>query len=233
MVSRVSPEISVVLPCRNEEASLGECISRIKDIFLENKIEGEIIISDSSTDSSPEIAKKHGVVLVKHDKEGYGRAYFEGFKACRGKYIFCADPDGSYDFAEIPRFFKYLRRDYDFVIGNRFKGKIAPGAMPWLRKFVGNPLLSWLVRMLYKTDVSDHLCGMRAFKKEYLDKLELRAEGMEFASEAFIKAVKNNLQIKELPINYYPRKGDSKLRTFRDGWRHLKFILLFKATEQI
>ena len=227
MVSRMSPEISIVLPCRNEEASLGVCISRIKDVILKSEIEGEIIVSDSSTDTSPDIAKKHGVVLVKHDREGYGRAYLEGFKACRGKYIFCADPDGSYDFAEIPRFLKYLRGDYDFVIGNRFRGKIAFGAMPWLRRYVGNPLLSMLVRVLYKTDVGDHHCGMRAFKKDALKRLELETEGMEFASEAIIKAIENNLRIKELPIHYYPRTGNSKLRTFRDGWRHLRFILFY------
>lgn len=224
-------ELSVVLPCRNEEGSIGGCIKKIKEVFKKHKINGEIIVSDSSTDGSPEIAKKLGVVLVKHDKKGYGRAYLEGFKVAKGKYIFCADSDGTYDFSEIPNFLKYLRKDYDFVIGNRFRGEIAKGAMLWWRGYIGNPLITLVVRVSSGSKIGDALCGMRAFKRKALDKLSLASEGMEFASETIIKATKAGFRIKELPINYYKRKGKSKLRAFSDGSRHLRFIVYSLFTD--
>ncbi len=222
-----SPELSVVLPCRNEEESLGSCLQQIKDVLDANNISAEIIVSDSSTDNSPQIARRFNVTLVKHDREGYGMAYLEGLKAASGKYIFCADPDGSYDFAEIPRFLECLRDGYDFVIGNRFEGKIARGAMPWLHRYIGNPVLSSIVKMFFVARISDTQCGMRALTKEALDKLRLKALGMEFASEMIIKAVQKRLKVKELPINYYQRFGKSKLKSFADGWRHLRFMLLY------
>src|SRR3989338_5718902 len=138
-MQRECPEISVILPCRNEEEALEGCIRAIQRILQDHGIDGEIIVSDSSTDHSPDIVRGLDAILVKHDKEGYGRAYLEGFKAARGKYIFCADPDGSYDFNEIPRFLECLRHGDDFVIGNRFKGRIASGAMPFLHQYIGNP----------------------------------------------------------------------------------------------
>ncbi len=220
-------ELSIVLPCRNEEGTLGECILRIGEVLAHHEINGEIIVSDSSMDRSPEIARDQGVILVKHDKEGYGMAYLEGFKAVSGRYIFCVDPDGSYDFAEIPHFLNYLRSGYDFVIGNRFKGRMAQGAMPWLHRYIGNPLFSFMLRMFFKEKISDVHCGMRAIKKEALDGLNLKTLGMEFASEMVIKAVKKKLKIKELPIDYHKRQGKSKLRSFADGWRHLRFMLLY------
>ncbi len=226
-IPKDSPELSIILPCRNEEQALEGCLLQIRSITNSCSIHSEIIVSDSSTDHSPEIAKKRGVVLVKHDKEGYGQAYLEGFKVASGKYIFCADPDGSYDFAEIPNFLNYLREGYDFVIGNRFKGRIAPGAMPLLHRYIGNPLFSFLLRIFFKTKISDVHCGMRALSREALDKLHLKTLGMEFASEMVIKAVKKKLKIQESPINYYKRRGKSKLRSFADGWRHLRFMLLY------
>lgn len=222
-----SPELSVVLPCRDEEEALGSCLQKIKDVFDANNIRGEIIVSDSSVDNSPQIARGFNVTLVKHDREGYGMAYLEGFKAASGKYIFCADPDGSYDFAEIPRFLDCLRGGYEFVIGNRFKGRIARGAMPWLHRYIGNPLLSSIVKMFFGARISDTQCGMRALTKVALDRLRLKALGMEFASEMIIKAVQKRLKVKELPINYYQRIGKSKLKSFADGWRHLRFMLLY------
>ncbi len=221
------PEISIVLPCRNEEDALGSCIQQIQDVFKINNIRGEIIVSDSSVDNSPQIAHRFNVTLVKHDKEGYGLAYLEGFKLSRGRYIFCADPDGSYDFVEIPRFLDCLRGGYDFIIGNRFKGRITPGAMPWLHQYIGNPLFSLLLKLFFRTKISDVHCGMRALSREVLDKLHLKTLGMEFASEMVIKAVKRKMKIKELPIHYYVRRGKSKLRSFADGWRHLRFMLLY------
>jgi len=218
-------QVSVILPCQNEEGAIGESILKIKAVFEEHQINGEIIVSDSSTDMSPVIARDLGVVLVKHDKEGYGRAFMEGFKHSRGKYIFCADPDGTYDFEEIPRFIKNLQDGFDLVIGNRFKGKIASGAMSRLR-YIGNIFLSFIFRVLFKTRKYDVHCGMRAITKQALNNLELKTPGMEFATEMVAKAVKNNLKIKELSINYSQRIGYSKLESFRDGWRHLRFMFL-------
>jgi len=223
----VNCDVSVILPCRDEEEALARCLQRIKQVFRENKIHGEIIVSDSSTDSSPDIAREYGAVLVKHDKPGYGRAYLEGFKVAKGRYFFCADPDGTYDFTEIPVFLSSLNDGYDFVIGNRFKGKILDGAMPWMHRYIGNPLLSYIFKFFFHTKIYDVHCGMRAFTKEALAKMNLKTTGMEFASEMVIKAIRSNLKIKELPINYHRRIGNSKLRSFSDGWRHLRFMLLY------
>ncbi|MDP2925798.1 MAG: glycosyltransferase [Nanoarchaeota archaeon] len=220
-------EISIILPCRNEEKALPECLRKIKDVINKYHINAEIIVSDSSCDSSPDIARENKVKLVKHDKVGYGIAYLEGFKEAKGKYIFMADADLTYDFKEIPNFLKYLREGYDFVIGDRFAYKMEKGTMSWSHKYIGNPILSGILRLFYGTSVKDSHCGMRAISREALDKLNLRTTGMEFASEMVIKAVKNHLKIKEVPIKYYPRKGESKLRSFSDGWRHLRFMLLY------
>lgn len=217
--------VSVILPCRDEEEALASCLDQIKKIFNENNINGEIIVSDSSTDRSPEIARELGVILIKHDQVGYGRAYLEGFKTAKGEYIFMADPDGSYDFSEIPKFIKYLGEDYDFVLGNRFGGQMEKGAMPWLHRHVGSPFFSLLFKIFFRTRIADIHSGMRAIKKELLDKINLQSEGMEFASEMTIKAIKNNLKIKQLNINYARRKGKTKLRPFIDGFRHLKLII--------
>ena len=221
------PEISVILPCRNEEKALAACLQQAKKTIRENNLSAEIIVSDSSTDRSPEIAKKEQVVLLKHDKEGYGRAYLEAFKIAKGKYIFMADADGTYDFSEIPAFITELKNGNDFVIGNRFGGKMEKGAMPFLHRYAGNPVLSFTLRLFFKTKIKDSQCGMRAIKKESLEKLNLQTAGMEFASEMIIKALKNDLKIKELPISYYPRKGESKIKSFSDGWKHLRFMLLY------
>lgn len=220
-------ECSVVLPCRNEEASLGFCIQTITDVFERENIQGEIIVSDSSIDRSPDIVRRHGAILVKHDKQGYGIAYREGFRYVHGHYIFCADADGSYDFSEIPRFLLELRRGADLVIGNRFAGAMHPDAMPWLHRYVGNPLLSMLFRRFFNTPLNDVHCGMRALTRDALRRLECRTTGMEFASEMLVQALKQKLTITELPISYQPRQGTSKLKTFTDGWRHLRFMLLY------
>jgi len=223
----MKPELSIVLPCRNEEQALSHCLTKIKEVIAKNKINAEIIVSDSSTDKSPEIVKNHDARLVKHNKEGYGIACLEGFKAAKGEYIFFADCDGTYDFKEIPKFLRYLKEGYDLVTGDRFSGKIEEEAMPFSHRYIGSPILSFLFRIFFDSKVRDINSGMRAISKAALKKLNLRTAGMEFASEMLIKAVKKNLKIKELPVNYYSRKGDSKLRTFRDGWRHLRFMLLY------
>lgn len=222
-----NPEISVILPCRNEEKALPSCLKLIKEVIKRHNLDAEIIVSDSSSDKSPEIAKKEGVRLVKHDKEGYGIAYLEGFNAARGKYLFMADADGSYDFNEIPKFVQYLREGYDFVIGDRFGGKMESAAMPFLHKYLGNPMLSGILRLFYGTRIHDCHCGMRAITREAVRKLNLRTTGMEFASEMIVKALKAKLRVKEIPIDYHEREGESKLNSFKDGWRHLRFMLLY------
>ncbi|HRY36595.1 MAG TPA: glycosyltransferase family 2 protein [Candidatus Magasanikbacteria bacterium] len=219
--------ISVILPCRNEEEALPKCLQTIQKIIAEQKLNAEIIVSDSSVDSSPKIALDFGVILVKHDQEGYGRAYLEGFQAAKGDFFFIADCDGTYDFAEIPNFIKFLQEGYDFVIGNRLKGKIDKGAMPWLHRYVGSPVLNFIFRLFFRRKIGDINCGMRAFTKESLQKMKLKTAGMEFASEMIIKAVKKDLHIKEVIIDYHTRLGKSKLKTFADGWRHLRFMLLY------
>ncbi len=221
------PEVSVILPCRDEEEAVGGCIQLIKKVFRENNIIGEIIVSDSSSDSSPNISRRLGARVVKHDKEGYGIACMEGLKAARGKYLFLADADGSYDFAEIPRFVDALRQGADMVVGDRFAGKMEKGAMPLTHKWIGNPALSFLLRLFFSAKVKDVHCGMRAITKGAWKKLSLHTTGMEFASEMIVQAVKKKLTIAELPIVYHRRCGRSKLKTLSDGWRHLRFLLLY------
>jgi len=221
------PELSIVLPCRNEELALPKCLNQIKQIIKTHKINAEIIVSDSSTDKSPQIARKHKVRLVKHDLPGYGNAYLQGFKQAKGKYIFMADADCSYDFSYIPVFLKYLKQGFDFVLGNRFSGKMNAGSMSWSHKYIGNPILSWILRLFFHTTVRDSHCGMRAITRGALNKLNLQTTGMEFASEMIVKALKNHLKIKEVPITYNIRVGKSKLRGLSDAWRHTRFMLLY------
>ncbi len=225
--SVLKPEISIILPCRNEENALDYCLKEVKNVIKENNLNAEIIVSDSSIDSSPEIARKHNVTLVKHNKEGYGIAYLEGFKRAKGDYILMADADGTYNFRDFPKFINSLKEGHDFVIGNRFEGRMDKNAMPWHHRRIGNPLLSGLLRLFFRNKIRDSHCGIRAIKKEALEKLNLQTTGMEFASEMVMKAVKRDLKIKEIPTDYYVRKGDSKLKSIPDGWRHLRFMLLY------
>ena len=226
-----NPEVSVVLPCLNEEVTIGECIKNIKNIFKKENINGEIIVSDNgSTDNSVEIAKSLNVKVVYQQLKGYGAAYIKGIHEARGKFIIMADSDATYDFLEIPILLKPLKKGYDFVIGTRFKGTIKKGAMPWAHRYIGNPFLSGLVNLFFKTNLSDVHCGFRAFTKEAFEKMNLKTTGMEFASEMVVSASKNRLKICEVPISYNKRKGKSKLKSFSDGWRHLRFILMYSPT---
>lgn len=221
------PEINIILPCRNEEQGLALCLDQIKRTVEQNNLSAEIIVADSSTDKSPDIAKQANVILIQHNKEGYGNAYLEGFKIANGKYIFMGDADASYSFAEIPNFIKQLDEGFDMVIGNRFAGKINKKSMTFSHRYIGNPVLSFILRLFFKTKIRDSQCGMRAIKKDALEKLNLQTTGMEFASEMIIKALRNNLKIKELPIDYHPRLGESKMKSFRDAWKHIRFMLLY------
>jgi len=215
-------DISIILPCKNEEIAIGSCINNIKSSLVQNKLTAEIIIADSSSDKSELIAKQLGAIVVKPSKNGYGAAYLEAFKHAQGKYIIMADADGSYDFSDIPKFLKLLK-SHDVVIGNRVN--MEKGAMPFSHKYIGNPFLSSLVRILFKLNVKDVHCGIRAIKTNSLKKLNLKSPGMEFATEFIIKAHRANLNIGQLDVKYFKRKGKPKLRTFKDGFRHLNLIL--------
>ncbi|MBL7072012.1 MAG: glycosyltransferase family 2 protein [Candidatus Omnitrophica bacterium] len=221
-------EISIILPCLNEESALGRCIDKIREVIKDNSLDAEIIVSDNgSTDRSCEIAADKKATLVHEKVKGYGAAYLRGFDAARGRYLFLADADGTYDFEEIPRFIAELKGGYDFVIGNRFKGNMEKGAMPWANKYIGNPVLAAILRIFFRTTIHDTHCGMRALTRMAADRLNLKTTGMEFASEMIVEALKKRLKIKELPINYHLRSGDSKLQSVADGWRHLRFMLLY------
>lgn len=222
-----NPEISIILPCRNEEQALDFCLKEIEETIKKNKLSAEIIVSDSSSDKSPNIAREHKVILIKHDKDGYGSAYLQALKHAKGKYIFMADADATYDFNEIPRFIDCLKSGVDMVIGNRFGGKIQDGAMPFSNKYIGNPVLSFILRLFFRVAIKDSQSGMRAIKSETIKKLRLKTTGMEFASEMIIKAIKNKLIIKEIPVNYRRRKGNSKLKPYSDAWKHVRFMLIY------
>ena len=223
------PEVSVVIPSMNEEATIGRCINDVRRALAPKQIEYEIIIADNSTDKTAEIARSLGAIVIKPEKMGYGNAYLAGLSRARGDFIVIADSDGTYDLSLIPQFLEPLKEGVaDFIIGNRFGGTILKGAMPWHHRYIGNPLLTKILNWLFKIRVSDAHCGMRAFTREAYEKMNLKAGGMEFASEMVIEAARKNLRIKEVPITYYPRILPSKLHSFSDGWRHLRFMMLYK-----
>jgi glycosyltransferase involved in cell wall biosynthesis len=218
--------VSVVIPCLNEAESIVQCVSQALGVLKTHGIRGEIIVSDNdSEDESPRLAAAAGAIVVHEPARGYGSAYMAGFAAAQGRYILMADADLTYDFEEIPRFLAELEDGADMVIGNRMKN-IHPGAMPWLHRYIGNPLLSGFLNLLFRTGVDDAHCGMRAVRRDLLPRLALRTTGMEFASEMVIRAAKEHLDIRQFPIEYHPRGGESKLSSFRDGWRHLRFLLV-------
>jgi glycosyltransferase involved in cell wall biosynthesis len=224
-------EISIVLPCLNEEEAIGGCITTLQKIIETQHLNAEILVVDNaSTDRSAAIAKAHGARVVEQPIRGYGNAYLKGFTEARGKYIVMADADNTYDFNEVDAFVQPLREGYDLVMGNRFAGRMAKDAMTWSHRYIGNPILSGLLNFFFHTGIRDAHCGMRAFTKEACQRMHLRTGGMEFASEMVINASKAGLKIAERPIAYHPRIGDSKLHTFRDGWRHLRFMLLYSPT---
>lgn len=220
------PLVSVVIPCLNEAENIVECVTKAREALVRNNIPGEVVVADNdSDDGSRELAEAAGARVVLEPRRGYGSAYLAGFDAARGEFIVMGDADLTYDFDEIPRFLAELQDGADMVIGDRMKN-IHPGAMPWLHRYVGNPLLSGFLNLLFRTGVSDAHCGMRAVRTEALPQLALRTTGMEFASEMVIRAAKEKLDIRQFPIEYHPRGGESKLSSFRDGWRHLRFLLV-------
>lgn len=229
-------ELSIVMPCLNEAETLETCIKRAQGFMATHHVDAEIIIADNgSTDGSIEIAEKNGARVVSVREKGYGAALMGGIEAARGQYVIMGDADDSYHFDEIMIFLQKLRAGFELVMGCRFPrggGRVMPGAMPWKHKWIGNPVLTAIGRIFFRSPVKDFHCGLRAFKKEAYEKLDLRTTGMEFASEMVLKGTLYGLKIAEVPVTLY-KDGRSKpphLRSWRDGWRHLRFMLMCSPT---
>jgi hypothetical protein len=223
-------DVSVVIPCLNEANSLAFCIEKAVAAIRSSGLRGEVIVADNgSTDGSIEIAEFNGARVLRVPERGYGAALKAGIAGSRGEFVVMGDADDSYDFGEVPKFVQELRRGYDLVMGNRFRGGIKPGAMPPLHQYFGNPGLSWLVNFLFGAGVGDSYCGMRGFRRTLYDQLDLRSTGMEFALEFVIKASQIGARISEVPIILWPDKRGRPphLRSFRDGWRSLRFMLMY------
>ena len=223
-------EVSIVMPCLNEAETLGICIEKAQSYLTQHNISGEIVVADNgSTDGSIEIAKQMNARVIRVKAKGYGSALMSGIAAARGKYVIMGDSDDSYDFTNLTPFIEKLREGYELVMGNRFKGGIKPGAMPPLHKYLGNPVLTAIGRLLFSSPCGDFHCGLRAFNRDAIAKFNLRTTGMEFASEMVVKATLNKLRITEVPTTLSPdgRSRPPHLRSWRDGWRHLRFLLLY------
>jgi glycosyltransferase involved in cell wall biosynthesis len=227
---RESLELSVVMPCLDEAATVGVCVQKAMQALEHHGIRGEVIVADNgSTDGSRELARACGARVVPIERRGYGSALQGGIAAARGRYVLMGDADDTYDFPQLGEFVAKLREGFDLVMGNRFRGAILPGAMPPLHRYLGNPVLSGLGRLFFKSPVGDFHCGLRAFRKEAIEQLGLRTLGMEFASEMVVKASAFGLRVTEIPTTLAPdrRERPPHLRTWRDGWRHLRFLLLY------
>ena len=223
-------EVSVVMPCLNEAETLKACISKALCCLKENNIDGEVVIADNgSKDGSIKIAESAGARVVLVELKGYGNALMEGISAAKGKFVIMGDADDSYDFSSLMPFIEKLREGSDLVMGNRFRGGIAPGAMPPLHRYLGNPVLSGLGRLFFRCSVGDFHCGLRGLSYEAFQRMKLQTTGMEFASEMVVKAVMRGMKISEVPTTLSPdgRTRPPHLRSWRDGWRHLRFMLLF------
>jgi glycosyltransferase involved in cell wall biosynthesis len=224
-----SCRVSVVIPCLDEAETIVECVTRAQGVLEETGLAGEVIVVDNgSTDGSGDLARAAGATVVEEPRRGYGSAYLAGLDIARGDYIVMVDADLTYDFREIPRFVHELDNGAQLVVGNRMQS-IKPGAMPLLSR-LGNPLLSGFLNVLHRTNITDVHCGMRAVRRDLLPVLNLRTVGMEFASEMVIRATRERLDVREVPIELHPRVGSSKLSPFRDGWRHLRVILVYNPT---
>ncbi|MGH2933099.1 MAG: glycosyltransferase family 2 protein [Gaiellaceae bacterium] len=227
MVDDGSVEVSVVIPCLNEETGIVKVVEEARAGLSRAGLEGEVIVVDNaSEDRSASLARAAGARVVHEPRRGYGSAYLAGLSAARGTYIVMTDADGTYPIETLGVFVERLRNGADIVIGNRFRGTMHPGAMPWTNRYIGNPILSGMLNLLFHSGVGDAHCGLRAIRRDSLATLNLSATGMEFASEMVIKAGKRRLRLDELPVDYRPRLGESKLSRFEDAWRHVRFMLV-------
>lgn len=223
-------ELTILMPCLDEAETIATCIDKARDYLDHSGVRGEILVADNgSTDGSPEIAVEHGARVVRVDERGYGAALKAGIDAAHGRFVIMGDADDSYDFSDLHPFVKELREGAELVMGNRFKGGIAPGAMPGLHKYLGNPVLSGIGRLFFKAPVGDFHCGLRGFDRKAIAGLGLESRGMEFASEMVVKATLRQKAIAEVPTPLYPdgRSRPPHLNSWRDGWRHLRFLMLF------
>lgn len=230
-VGGADPDISVVMPCLNEAGSVGDCVRKAGDWIRGAGLTGEIIVVDNgSTDGSPAAAEEAGALVIHETRRGYGSAYLAGFGAARGRVVVMGDSDGTYDFGNLDPLVKPLEDGFDMVVGNRFDGGIQPGAMPVLHRHIGTPVLSRLLKVVTGTPVDDSQSGFRAITRTALQQMALKSTGMELASEMILKAEQRSLRVTEVPVEYAARVGESKLKTWSDGWRHLRFLLLNTPT---
>jgi hypothetical protein len=223
-------EVSVVIPCLNEAKSIGFCIDKALAAFRDLGVAGEVVVSDNgSNDGSIDIAEEHGARVVHAEVKGYGNALRKGIQEARGSFVIMGDADDSYDFREVPKFIEKWKAGYELVMGNRFAGGIKPGAMPWSHQLVGNPCLTAILNRFFHADIGDVYCGMRGFTKKVYERIDPRTTGMEFALELIIKASKLGAAVTEVPVTLWPDKRGRQphLRTFHDGWRSLRFMLLY------
>lgn len=223
--------ISIVIPALNEEGVVGETVRSVPvDEFMDMGFDVEIIVVDNASEDNTALeAMEAGARVIREDKRGYGNAYKRGFREAMGEILVMGDADLTYPFEMIPNFLAEIERGYEFVIGNRLNDMMEDGAMPALHRYIGNPLLSRMLNILFSNPITDTHCGMRAFTREALDKMDLKAPGMEFAIEMVIEASEKNLKIKEIPIPYRRRGGEAKLHSFKDGWRHIEYMLKRKT----
>ena len=230
-MSAAAPEISVVIPCLNEEEAVGKVVDQALEGIRRSGRTGEVMVVDNaSTDRSAEVAAEHGAIVVREERPGYGSAYLAGLAHARGEYIVMGDADETYPMSDLTPFVERLAAGDDLVMGSRFEGTIHGEAMPWLNRHIGNPILTGLLNVLFGVKISDAHCGMRAVRRDALQVLDLHSTGMEFASEMVFKAFRRKLRVSEIPIDYYPRVGESKLNRFGDAWRHVKFMLLYSPS---
>lgn len=227
-------DLSVVIPCLNEEETIEICIKKCLSSFEILDIIGEVIIADNgSTDESNEISRSLGAKVHTCLKKGYGITLRSGFEQAKGKYVLMGDGDNSYDFNQLDKFYNEIQEGYDMVIGTRLKGEIHKGAMPLLHRYLGTPVLTFLINIFWKLNISDSQCGMRIFKKESLDKIKWECDGMEFATELLIRSATAKWEIKEIPIEFFKDSRSRKphLKPWRDGFKHLKLIFKSKLSE--
>jgi glycosyltransferase involved in cell wall biosynthesis len=225
------PEISVVIPCLNEEDAVAKVVDDAWEGIRRSGRQGEVIVVDNgSSDRSAEIAAEHGAIVLQEPERGYGSAYLAGLAQARGTYVVMGDADGTYPLDGLDAFVERLEQGDDLVIGSRFEGEIHRGAMPWANRYLGNPILTGMLNVLFGVKVSDAHCGMRALRRDALGVLDLHSTGMEFASEMVFKAYRRGLRVSEIPIDYFPRTGESKLRRYGDAWRHVRFMLLYSPS---
>ncbi|MGA8445832.1 MAG: glycosyltransferase family 2 protein, partial [Roseiarcus sp.] len=223
-------ELTILMPCLNEAETIGACITKAQAFLARKEVAGEVLVADNgSTDGSREISARHGARIVNVATPGYGAALLGGIEAAHGRFIVMGDADDSYDFSNLDEYLDQLRGGADLVMGNRFQGGIAPGAMPFMHRYLGNPALSFLGRLFFKIPIGDFHCGLRAFNAEAIRSLRLQTTGMEFASEMIVRGAIGGLKIVEVPTLLKPdgRSRAPHLKTWRDGWRHLKFLLMY------